>query len=217
MPVIEPRPLRIIASQLEARERAERSSTRRFDYAALARRARAKLAQQVSADDGASADSDAQSSPIPDLFLHSADDGLDDERGGANGIDLPHGRGAAKAIELTERISSSTLPIVDAMYRTQGQFIKLAATLATEVASFCGDPSITASGNWDAQLPLDRTILPDTVLYLSLSPFRLSLRFDTQSALSRQLLLDHSTFLERELDSLLRAWGTPRDIELTVW
>jgi type III secretion control protein HpaP len=29
--------------------------------------------------------------------------------------------------------------------------------------------------------------------------------------------LEHSALLERELDTLLRAWGEAREIELTVW
>jgi len=79
------------------------------------------------------------------------------------------------------------------------------------------DPAIGDAGNWEVRIPLDERILPDTTLYLSLSRFWLSLRFDTRGIETRQLLFDHSAMLERELASLLNAWGTPRDIELTVW
>ena len=217
MPTIEPRPLRIIAAELEARERTERSGARRFDYAALARRARGgPRHEDAQADDDTSgSDRDPAASDGLSIFASASDDDSDEAQRWTPA--LGQGGLGSKSVELSERIARSTLPVVDAMYRTQGQLLELAATLATEVASFCGDPSITANGNWNVQLPLDSTIVPDTVLYLSLSPFHLSLRFDTQSARSRQLLLDHSTLLERELDSLLRAWGAARDIELTVW
>jgi len=216
MPIIESRPLRIIAAQLEARERSERGGSRRFDYAALARRARARP-EQVEARDGDESGSqrDSGNDRHSSIFAGALNDsvaGSEDETPelGEDGDGNGH-------LELSNRITRATLPIVDAMYRTQGQLLRLAATLATEIAAFCGDPSITANGNWEAQLPLDGKIVPDTTLYLSLSPFHLSLRFDTQSAHSRQLLLNHSALLQRELDSLLRAWNAARDIELTVW
>ena len=219
MPIIESRPLRIIAAQLEARERterAERSGSRRFDYASLARRARARPGQVEARDGGESGSQrDSGTGSGSSIFAAGLTDGAD--RSEDEALELDDDRRENPNLELSDRISRSTLPVVDAMYRTQGQFLKLAATLATEVAAFCGDPSITANGNWEAQLPLDEKIVPDTILYLSLSPFHLSLRFDTQSARSRQLLLDHSTLLQRELESLLRAWNAARDIELTVW
>lgn len=216
MPIIESRPLRIIAAQLEARERAERSGSRRFDYAELARRARERPGHVEASDDDASG---SHRDPGTDQRSPVVADALNENAGGSEDetLELGDDEPGSTRLELSNRISRTTLPIVDAMYRTQGQFLKLAATLATEVAAFCGDPSIAANGNWEVQLPLDRKIVPDTTLYLSLSPFHLSLRFDTQSARSRQLLLDHSTLIQRELDSLLRAWNAARDIELTVW
>lgn len=219
MPIIDSRPVRIIAAALEAQERSERGGHRRFDYAALARRARAKIAHIEADAGGDDASSGTSNGAMPDSGLVGQtgdDDGGGDTRG-RSPLDLSRDTAGGRESTLAQRVPSATLPVVDAMFRTQGQFLKLAATLAAEVASFCADPSITASGNWNVRLPLDRTILPDTTLFLSLSPFHLSLRFDTQNALSRQLLLDHSALLQRELDSLLRAWGASRDIELTVW
>jgi type III secretion control protein HpaP len=218
MPIIDPRPLRIIAAQLDARELTERGGARRFDYAALARRGRTRpgrIDARTDGDEASDAQPEAASVDRISIFgpVSGDDSGDSENNASALGENAPERQGR----ELAERISRTTLPIVDAMYRTQGQFLELAAKLANEVASFCGDPSITANGNWNVQLPLDSKIVPDTVLYLSLSSFHLSLRFDTQSAQSRRLLLDHSTLLERELGALLRAWNTPRDIELTVW
>ena len=216
MPIIESRPLRIIAAQLEARERSERTSSRRFDYAALARRAHARP-EQVEAHERDESGSQRDSGTDRYASIFAGDRNDNAAGSGDETPEFVEDGGGNPNLELPNRITRTTLPVVDAMYRTQGQILKLAATLATEVAAFCGDPSITANGNWEAQLPLDGKIVPDTTLYLSLSPFHLSLRFDTQSARSRQLLLDHSALLERELDSLLRAWNAARDIELTVW
>jgi type III secretion control protein HpaP len=217
MPIIEPRPLRIIAAELDARERTARSGgSHRFDYAALARRVRAKPGHVESrADEDASGShSDAAAEDRLSGFREASGDDANESETHAP---VSGQSRSGSTPDLSERIARTTLPVVDAMYRTQGQFIQLAATLANEVAAFCADPSITSNGNWNVQLPLDSKIVPDTVLYLSLSPFHLSLRFDTQSARSRQLLLDHSSLLQRELDALLRAWGAARDIELTVW
>lgn len=215
MPLIDPRPIRIIAAALDARQRSERAAHRRFDYAAFARRARERLAQ-VDADAGEPPASGSGETPLDQWAQASPDDEHDGGSPGKSPLDLSRDQPARDA-SIAERLPRATLPVVRAMFDAQSQFVKLAATLATEVASFCADLSITASGNWDVQLPLDKALLPDTILYLSLSPFHLSLRFDTQSALSRQLLLDHSALLQRELHSLLRAWGAPREVELTVW
>ncbi len=98
-------------------------------------------------------------------------------------------------------------------FRAQGKFLEL----ARDVAAFCVDPAIGDAGSWEVRIPLDAGILPHTMLYLSLSRFRLSLRFDARTIETRQLLYDHSAMLEREVAALLDAWATPLDIELTVW
>ena len=89
--------------------------------------------------------------------------------------------------------------------------------LSREVAAFCGDPAVAAAGQWEAQVVLNDRILPATELQVSLSHFDLLLRFDTQDREARQLLLAHSIALEHELDAMLRAWGQPRTVRLTVW
>jgi type III secretion control protein HpaP len=118
---------------------------------------------------------------------------------------------------LAERIGSVCAPIVDAVYRQQGQFIDLTARIAREVAAFCANRAIARSGNWEVQLPLDARILPDTTLYLTLSPHCLQLRFDAQDPSSRQLLLQHVRMLDGELTTLLASWGEPRDVEIAIW
>jgi type III secretion control protein HpaP len=67
------------------------------------------------------------------------------------------------------------------------------------------------------RLPLDPAVLPGTLLLLSLSPMCLLLRFDVDDVNTRQLLLQNCGMLERELISLLDAWGTPREVEINVW
>lgn len=227
---IESRPLRIIPGDAEPQPLPDEARAKRFDYAALARRVRAR--RPPGRDAGASGDTSASEdhdTPAHNRLRHddTPDDTPDDAadnagsaRGaGAGAPPAGHSNAAPPTSDdlLPERLAHVTLPIVDSMFRTQSHFLELATSLATEVAAFASDQAIGDAGNWDVQMPLDRAILPDTTLYLSLSRFRLSLRFDTPDADTKQLLLHHSALLERELDQLLRAWGTPRDIELSVW
>jgi type III secretion control protein HpaP len=114
-------------------------------------------------------------------------------------------------------IARSATPVLAAVFARQQCMVALLASLARHIGTFCRDPAVAEAGNWDVELPLDPGVLPHTTLYLSLSRFGLQLRFDTQNPTSRQLLLEHSGLLERELDAILRAWGEPRDIELTLW
>jgi hypothetical protein len=69
------------------------------------------------------------------------------------------------------------------------------------------------------RLPLDPKILPGTLLMLSLSLSLvcLSLRFDVGDVHTRQLFLHHCGLPERELISLLDAWGAPHQVEVTMW
>lgn len=223
---IESRPLRIIPGDAEPQPLPDEARAKRFDYAALARRVRAR--RPPGRDAGASGDTSTAESDAPPAHGRptgggTSDDAADngnDTYGDNPGSPLAGQSNAAPPTSddlLPERLAHVTLPIVDSMFRTQSHFLELATSLATEVAAFASDQAIGDAGNWEVQMPLDRAILPDTTLYLSLSRFRLSLRFDTPDADTKQLLLHHSALLERELDQLLRAWGTPRDIELSVW
>ena len=131
--------------------------------------------------------------------------------------DAPSDRDTPGESAMADHVREAAQPIVAAVFRAQANMFDLACTLAQEIAAFCGDPAVGEAGNWEVQVPLDPALLPNTTLYLSLSPFKLSLRFDTSDVDARQLLLNHGSTLERELDALLNAWGAPRDIELTVW
>jgi type III secretion control protein HpaP len=64
---------------------------------------------------------------------------------------------------------------------------------------------------------LSDRLLASTELQVSLSHFDLQLRFDARDRDARQLLLAHSVALERELDAMLRAWGQPKTVRITVW
>ncbi|WP_025597662.1 type III secretion system protein SctP [Burkholderia sp. WSM2230] len=227
MTLIESRPLRIIPSDPEQRPAAGTARARRFDYAALVRRTRLQRPPVCcdEAADAAQADCASESAGAGESPTHARhfDDGQARDSSADTGT-AAAGEGArasesalAAHDALLQRLPAATLPAVDALFRTQGHFLELARSLAREVAAFCADPAISEAGNWEVRIPLDERIFPDTTLYLSLSRFWLSLRFDTRGIETRQLLFDHSAMLERELAALLNAWGTPRDIELTVW
>lgn len=201
------RPARIIAPASDTVDNVGSPRTRRIDYSTLLRRLAPRTAD---ADPHGTADDErgtAQSEP------GAADH--DD-----TGQPPPHTgerRTTRPGDSLAERIGSVSVPIVDAVYRQQNQFIELTARVAREIAAFCANRAITQSGNWEVRLPLDPKVLPDTTLYLTLSPLCLQLRFDAQDPSSRQLLLQHSRLLDRELTLLLDAWGEPRQVEITIW
>jgi type III secretion control protein HpaP len=214
--MIESRPLRIITDDAEAQaeQRADDKSARRFDYAELVRRAAAQRALRARLNGGVRpAAKHAADAPGPQrlgLFaerVEASQASDDDTTGERDPLSFAHREA------LAERVCVAAQPAIDALFRTQGHFLEL----ATEVAAFCADQAVGDAGHWEVRMPLDPRIFPGTTLFLSLSPLRLSLRFDTQSIETRQLLLHHSAMLEREVDTLLRAWGAPRDIELTVW
>jgi type III secretion control protein HpaP len=106
---------------------------------------------------------------------------------------------------------------MSALLAQDQRMIGLIGTLAQHIAAFCGDPAIVGAGHWYAQVTLDANVLPDTILYLTLSPLTLELRFDVARSDTRQLILEHSAMLEAELNAVLRAWGEPRVVELKVW
>lgn len=84
--------------------------------------------------------------------------------------------------------------------------------LAEMVATLCSkaDPAFQT---WTVMVPLNPAVLPDTELRLSLSPERLSLRFQSGSAVARQLVLSHRPQLQRLLEQSL---GHLRDIDIDL-
>ncbi|WP_175865840.1 type III secretion system protein SctP [Burkholderia cepacia] len=192
------RPTRIIAPATEHVDSPSSRRARRFDYAALLRR------RAVPRVDGLASEGDSCEA------YDAPDSGADDDARG-DALLATRARGS-----LAERIGTASAPVVVAVYRQQNRFIELIAHIAREIAEFCSNRTITRSGSWDICLPLDPAVLPDTTLYLSLSPLCLQLRFDAQDSSSRQLLWQHSRLLDRELTGLLDAWGEPRQIEIVI-
>lgn len=126
-------------------------------------------------------------------------------------------RETATDTALGSRVAHAAEPLVSSVFMRQQRMLDLVGTLSREIAGFCSDSAIVNGGNWDVQMPLDEHLVPHTTLYLTLSRFIIQLRFDAPDPNVKQLLLDHSSMLERELDATLRAWGESRDIQLTVW
>ncbi|NRF68489.1 hypothetical protein HLB44_15955 [Aquincola sp. S2] len=84
--------------------------------------------------------------------------------------------------------------------------------LAKRIAALCrkADPSFT---DWQVTIPLDPAVLPETELFLKLSPHRLLLRFHTQSAYSLQLVSRHR---ERLFPMLEKAMPYAREIDIDL-
>ena len=224
------------ADEIDARTASRGSGGRGFDYASLLGRRRTlhRLNSNANTDahagsqggDEADAAEDTADVPVPSAprpFARSGGDaGSDASANTASGADANPSANvdstpSPERLAIGARVADAAAPVVTAVYRQQQRFVQLLGSLAREIGAFCGDPSIAEAGNWEVQLPLDQKLLPQTTLYLTLSRFSLQLRFDTPDTATRQLLLEHSALLERELDTLLRAWGEAREIELTVW
>lgn len=117
---------------------------------------------------------------------------------------------------LAQRIGSASQRVVAAVLRREQQMLELAHVLARHVADFASNPAIRQAGHWEVAMRIDPQRLPGTQLHLTLSPAVLLLRFDVESADTRELLLHHAGLLERELRQLLASQGEARTLELTI-
>lgn len=77
--------------------------------------------------------------------------------------------------------------------------------LAERVANFCSSPAVKRGGTWEVAIVLNPAILPETNLHLKLSPFRLSLRFESNDARANDLICLNTDALLRRLRSRLDA------------
>jgi type III secretion control protein HpaP len=177
---------------------------RRVDYAALLRRGRTP---QPAPQKDAGEEADGEAPNVSETASESAQSTLNE------GWHRPH----EPSDTLADRIGTVSSPIIEAVYLQQQHFLDLSRRIASEIAAFCGNRSISQAGTWDVRLPLDPNVLPRTLLLLTLSPVCLSLRFDVNDVHTQQLLLHHCALLERELISLLDAWGAPRQVDITIW
>ncbi|BCG01471.1 hypothetical protein PPGU19_060390 (plasmid) [Paraburkholderia sp. PGU19] len=117
---------------------------------------------------------------------------------------------------LAQRIGSASQRVVAAVLRREQQMLELAHVLARHVVEFASNPAIRQAGHWEVAMRIDPQRLPGTQLHLTLSPSVLLLRFDIESADTRELLLHHAGLLERELRQVLASQGEARTLELTI-
>ncbi|PCE32166.1 type III secretion system protein SctP [Burkholderia ubonensis] len=195
------RPVRIIAGEPAAEPggaSATRTARRGFDYAQLMRRSRvAPAGERAAAGDERRRDA---SPTWRDGALPSFEREPDA---------LPDAVGRAAMA----RACAGADAFVNQVFAQRERMVRVAETLATEIAALCGDD---AAGQWEISLPLDAALLPDTVLHLVLSRFDLRLRFATPDAATRHVLCTHGATLHARLDALLAHYGTPRTIEIDV-
>jgi type III secretion control protein HpaP len=218
---ISPRPLRIVPGDLPGDDVLDDSGhpASGFDYASLLRgRAPARRlvtrtgAGAAAKDSGGRSSNESEADPQPTAQDSPAPAFPQPCEAGASAASQSIDRAALGA-----RVANAAATVVSSVFIRQQRVLDVVGSLAREIAGFCSDPAIADAGDWSVQLPLAQHIFPHTTLYLTLSRFVLQLRFDAPAPETKQLLLDHSAMLERELDVMLRAWGEARDIELTVW
>jgi type III secretion control protein HpaP len=88
------------------------------------------------------------------------------------------------------------------------------ARLAAVIGDFVNTPAVADSGCWELQITLDPALLPATRLRLSLSSWRLSLRFESNDRDARCVILENSRELQHRLQDLLPAHI---DIDIVCW
>lgn len=217
---------------------------REFDYAALVKRARTGSQAQARrppdrlrpGDTGAQAARSnrghAHEAPSPAESARGDDlGGFDeDEAFGNAGRSSNHKESSSSALDriaaapdpgasnesLAEQLRRHGTPYLDALSLEQHAVFVLVDYLGARVADFCSDPAVLAQGHWTMRLPLDPAILPDCTLSLTLSYFDLTLRFDTQDASSKQIVLHHGDVLKHRLEALLMRHDAPRTVEIVV-
>jgi len=198
---------------------------RRGDYAALVRPAR-RLPPPAPPKDAAD-DSDRRT------WKHGACHADHDDRGNeqnrpvhqvaalrAHSEPLPRA-GQARAgnqrhDDLEIRLAALTIPCVGALAQVRHEFDGWVDFLVERAADFCCDHAICSNGQWSIRLVLDPAILPDCVLHLNLSYFTLTLRFETQAPVSRQLVMQHEASLRARLTAMLVDRGEHREIEIAA-
>jgi type III secretion control protein HpaP len=228
------RPYAIHAIDEEARDASPSPSEarRRFDYAALIRRARVGVREPQVRTNQAFHAGEASSSadgahinvrPMPTVDAGEANDlALEQQRdeGKRSSLakqtqsDLVEPNTLSPAESLEQHLQRLDAPYLDALTRDQHTAFLLLDHLTTRVADFCTDPAVLAQGHWTMRLTLDPAILPDCTLSLTLSYFDLTLRFDSRDTTSRQLVLHHADVLKQRLEALLEQHDAPRTVEI---
>ncbi|MGU7810738.1 type III secretion system protein SctP [Burkholderia sp. AW49-1] len=213
---IESRDARALPPPDDASPRAARSA-RRFDYAALLAARRTVVRPVSDAPPASRQGDDSPGEPDPSSGRAETVPLISTERDTPASDTAPTPAELAECRTIAARIASAAAPIATVTLQEQRDHLGLLGVLSREIAAFCGDPAVAAGGQWEAHVVLSDRILASTELHVSLSHFDLQLRFDTRDHEARRLLLAHSVALEQELDTMLRAWGQPRTVRLTVW
>jgi hypothetical protein len=89
----------------------------------------------------------------------------------------------------------------------------LAHQLADRIARFCSMSGATDDASWEVTLPMNPTVLSDTLLHLHLSPSRIAIRFETSNSHSARLIYDNADTLRTRLADALRR---QIDVEVVV-
>jgi type III secretion control protein HpaP len=89
----------------------------------------------------------------------------------------------------------------------------LTRELADRIARFCAMSGAGGDSTWAVTLPMNPSVLPDTLLHLQLSPSSIAIRFETPNARSLQLISDNADALRVRLADAL---GRHIDVDVTA-
>ena len=85
--------------------------------------------------------------------------------------------------------------------------------IAKTVTRFCNERQVDESEGWQVRMPLNRDVLPETVMQLAISPYWLQLRFETADEASRNLLFKHREALTEMIGNSL---NRRRDVAISI-
>lgn len=92
------------------------------------------------------------------------------------------------------------------------------AYLVSRITQLCNDPAIHSAGNWEMQIPLLKPeLLPNTTLFLSLSYFALSLRFEIADLATKELICLYCDPLKNRLTELMAKRTPAREVNIVIW
>ncbi|BBO59492.1 type III secretion system protein SctP [Mycoavidus sp. B2-EB] len=92
------------------------------------------------------------------------------------------------------------------------------AYLVSRLTQLCNDPAIHSAGHWEMQIPLLKPeLLPNTALFLSLSYFALSLRFEIADLATKELICLYCEPLKHRLTELMAKRTPAREVNIVIW
>ncbi len=88
--------------------------------------------------------------------------------------------------------------------------------MTRSIGIFCANNTVNSYGIWETYIAIDQKILPETTLFMRLSPIELLLRFKTTHSTSAKLIQENEKKLYASLTLILEQNACPRVINIVI-